>query len=210
MRAGMVYAEHPLLHLKRLAHRRLRLAVLPLLRQAARKTAIRHQRVGMLGTLLPHPHLEHLAQHRLRLAMLFLLTQPQALGLVLPGIATTPTTTPAPSIICEGGTALFKVNHIDLCVPEKFFPPENVSKCVFDKTWPEVNKLKGVMETGGLGDLMTAHEWEVWVCGAQLPCALQVQDWACHPYSEEYEVFVPWGYNRQLGLVGKCPKKWSV
>jgi len=76
-----------------------------------------------------------------------------------------------------------------------------------DKTWREVIESKDVMATGGLGDLMTALEWEVWVCGAQLPCALQAHDWVCFTYSEKYEVFVPWGYNRQLGLVMKSPKK---
>ena len=26
----------------------------------------------------------------------------------------------------------------------------------------------------------------------------------CYTYSEKHEVFVPWGFNRQLGLVVKC------
>ena len=64
--------------------------------------------------------------------------------------------------------------------------------------------------TGGMGDFMTPtcnqHEWEVWVCGAQLPCAFEKSDWVCFTYNELYGVFVPWGYNRDLRLVGKCPK----
>jgi len=115
-----------------------------------------------------------------------------------------PTTSPVPSIMCEGNTSLFQVKDIDLCVPNELYPAENVSKCLFDKTWEEVGELKGVMETGGLGNLMKEYEWEAWVCGAQLPCALQAQDWVCYTYNEKYEVFVPWGYNLELGLV----KKW--
>jgi len=99
------------------------------------------------------------------------------------------------------------VDDIELCVPNRFFPADNSSKCVFDKTWREVNEFKGVIETGGLGDLMIEGEWEAWVCGAQLPCAIQAQDWHCYTYSEKHKVFVPWGFNRDLALVVKCPKK---
>ena len=99
------------------------------------------------------------------------------------------------------------MKDIDLCVPNELYPAENVSKCVFDMTWEEVSKFKGVVETGGLGEMMKEYEWEVWVCGVQLPCAYEAEDWVCYTYSEKHEVFVPWGYNRQLGLVVKCPKK---
>jgi hypothetical protein len=99
------------------------------------------------------------------------------------------------------------VNDLDICVPNELYPAENVSNCVFDMTWREVSKFKGVVETGGLGEMMKKYEWEVWVCGAQLPCAYEAKDWVCYTYSEKHEVFVPWGYNLQLGLVVKCPKE---
>jgi hypothetical protein len=95
------------------------------------------------------------------------------------------------------------VNDLDLCVPDELYPAENVSNCVFDKTWGDVKRLKGVMATGGLGKRMSAG-WEVWVCSAQLPCAYEAEDWVCHTHSERHEVFVPWGYNQELGLVVKC------
>ena len=98
------------------------------------------------------------------------------------------------------------MKDIDLCVPNELYPAENVSNCVFDKTWGDVKRLKGVMATGGLGKKMR-DGWEVWVCGVQLPCAYEAEDWVCYTYSEKHEVFVPWGYNLQLGLVVKCPKK---
>ena len=109
-------------------------------------------------------------------------------------------------VICEGNTSLFKVNDLDICVPNELYPAEDVSNCVFDKTWGDVKRLKGVMATGGLGKKMS-DGWEVWVCGVQLPCAYESEDWVCYTYSEKDEVFVPWGYNLQLGLVVKCPKK---
>ena len=46
--------------------------------------------------------------------------------------------------------------------------------------------------------------WKVWVCGAQLPCAIEEQDWVCFTYNEFHDVFVPWGYNRELLIVRKC------
>ena len=114
---------------------------------------------------------------------------------------------PPPPVNCDVDSSLFKVNDIDICVPHELYPEENASTCVFDKTWQEVRELKGVMETGGLGDLLIEDEWEAWVCGAQLPCAIQAQDWVCYTCSEKHEVFVPWGYNRKLGLVKKYSKK---
>ena len=86
----------------------------------------------------------------------------------------------------------------------KLYPADNVSHCIFDKTWGDVGTLKGVLETGGMGDLMTPHEWEVWVCGAQLPCAFEKGDWVCFAYNELHGVFVPWGHNRDL----RVPTFW--
>ena len=87
-------------------------------------------------------------------------------------------------------------------MPEEFFPGENVLKCAFDGTWAEVRDGvgKGVMQTGGLGKMMIDGEWEVWMCGSQLPCALAKNDWVCFTYNEIHGQFVPWGYNRRLRL----------
>ena len=108
---------------------------------------------------------------------------------------------------CDGDARVFSAGGTSLCVPPGLYPAANVSHCVFGQTWEDVRKLKGVVVTGGLGDLLVADEWEVWVCGAQLPCALETRDWVCFTYNEVHRVFVPWGYNRQLDLVVKCPKK---
>jgi hypothetical protein len=115
---------------------------------------------------------------------------------------------PPPSgTTCVGKARAFTVDGTSLCVPPELYPTSNVSHCVFDKSWKDVIKLKGVMETGGLGDLLVEDKWEVWVCGAQMPCALEQRDWVCFTYNELHNVFVPWGYNQQLRLVGKCPRK---
>ena len=121
--------------------------------------------------------------------------------------ATTTPSPPASIIICEGDAKPFVINSISLCIPPKLYPASNVSRCVFGHTWEDVRELKGVMVTGGLGDLLVADEWEAWVCGAQLPCALERRDWVCFSYNEVHRVFVPWGCNRQLDLVLKCPNK---
>ena len=122
-------------------------------------------------------------------------------------LTTPPPATPPAGTACAGDARVFATHGTSLCVPPELYPAPNVSHCVFDTTWEDVRKLKGVLETGGLGDLLVADEWEVWVCGAQLPCALEQSDWACFTYNELHGVFVPWGYNRQLRLVGKCPRK---
>ena len=119
-----------------------------------------------------------------------------------------PPSPPPPAVTtCSGNSRAFEVHGTNLCVPQRIYPASNVSHCVFDKTWSDVNKLKQVMVTGGLGDLLVEDEWEVWVCGAQLPCAFEQSDWVCFTYNELHDVFVPWGYNQQLRLVGKCPRK---
>ena len=114
------------------------------------------------------------------------------------------TTTPSPNatiIICEGDTKLSTVNGIDLCVPLMLYPAENVSHCIFDKTWEDVQANRYIFQTGGLGNKMRGPEWKVWVCGAQLPCAIEEQDWVCFTYNEFHDVFVPLGYNRELLIV---------
>ena len=89
-------------------------------------------------------------------------------------------------------------------MPPKLYPAENVSHCVFDKTWEDNQANRYIFQTGGLGRKMRGDEWKVWVCGAQLSCALEISDWVCFTYNEFHDVFVPWGYNRELLIVRKC------
>jgi len=111
---------------------------------------------------------------------------------------------PSTIIMCEGDTKLFTINGIDLCVPSKLYPTQNVSHCIFDKTWADVQANRYIFQTGGLGRKMRGDEWKVWVCGAQLPCALENGDWVCFSYNEFHDVFVPLGYNSELLIVRKC------
>ena len=93
---------------------------------------------------------------------------------------------------------------VDLCVPPKLHPAEKVCHCVFDKTWEDIQANRYIYQTGGLGKKMQGEEWKVWVCGAQLPCAIQTHDWVCFTYNEFHDVFVPLGHNRELLIVRKC------
>ena len=108
---------------------------------------------------------------------------------------------------CDGDASVFSFGGTSLCVPPGLYPAANVSHCVFDKTWEDIQANRYIFQTGGLGNKMRGPEWKVWVCGAQLSCALETSDWVCFTYNEVHRVFVPWGYNRQLDLVVKCPKK---
>jgi len=68
--------------------------------------------------------------------------------------------TPAPPAPACGGGARASVAHgASLCVPPELYPATNVSHCVVDKTWEDVMKLKGVLETGGLAELLVAGEY---------------------------------------------------
>jgi hypothetical protein len=118
-----------------------------------------------------------------------------------------PTTTPSPPatiIICKDDNKPFTINGINLCVPPKLYPAENVSHCIFDKTWEDVQANRYIYQTGGLGKKMQGNEWKVWVCGAQLSRALETRDWVYFTYNEFHDVFVPLGYNRELLIVRKC------
>jgi hypothetical protein len=101
---------------------------------------------------------------------------------------------------CYGDMSPFSVGDKTLCVPHQFYPASNVSRCFFDKTWEDLKSMRGLFKTGGLGDLMIEHHWEVWVCPIQHVCGMH-GDLVCFSYSEIYSVFVPWGYNCQLDLV---------
>jgi hypothetical protein len=68
-----------------------------------------------------------------------------------------------------------------------------------------VKENRYIFQTGGLGKKMQGDAWKVWVCGAQLPCALEAHDWVCFTYHEIHDVFVPLGYNRELLIVRRSP-----
>jgi len=93
------------------------------------------------------------------------------------------------------------MNGITLCVPPKLHPKQDVTHCTLDKSWMDVKQNRHIFRIGGLGRLMRPDEWKVWVCGAELPCALGTGDSICFTYNEIHEVFVPWGYNRDLRIV---------
>jgi len=68
--------------------------------------------------------------------------------------------------------------------------------------------MKGLprsVATGGLGQLMytngTLTPYEVWLCVWDEGCAQGTDDAFCFAFNENEEVFVPWGYNSELGLV---------
>ena len=85
-------------------------------------------------------------------------------------------------------------------MPNTLYPPPNVSHCVFEGTWDDVTVVenKPLYKTGGLGKMMR-DGWQVWVC-VDHPCATDKKDRVCFTYSEEYHVFVPWGYNSHLKI----------
>ena len=119
---------------------------------------------------------------------------------------TTNTSSLAPAIVCEENARAFSANGIPLCVPNDLYPAADVSHCVFDKPWKDVRSgsKRNILQTGALGQRIVEHEWEVWVCGAQLPCALEKGDWVCFTYNEVHHVYVPWGYNLDLRIMRDC------
>ena len=60
--------------------------------------------------------------------------------------------------------------------------------------------MKGIFNTGGLGEMMRPPVWEVWVCVVSHPCALD-DDIVCFTYNEVKDVFVPWGLNSVIRVV---------
>ena len=63
--------------------------------------------------------------------------------------------------------------------------------------------MEGVFHTGGLGELMTVNEYEVWVCVRDHPCLDDENDMVCFTYNEKKTVFVPWGFNSVVRAVKK-------
>lgn len=86
-------------------------------------------------------------------------------------------------------------------MPSRLYPAESVAHCRFNQTWQEASQRWDAFFTGALGQELVAFEWEVWLCGSEVPCALERGGLVCFTYSEAHEVFVPWGDNSDLLLV---------
>ena len=66
---------------------------------------------------------------------------------------------------------------------------------------PPEGPAAGSWRTGGLGALMQSPRYEVWLCERGHPCS-GGDDAFCFVYDEQMKVFVPWGRNSQLQLIG--------
>ena len=55
--------------------------------------------------------------------------------------------------------------------------------------------VSGLYHPGGLGELMTMNEYEVWVCVREHSCVDDENDIVCFTYNEKHTIFVPWGFN---------------
>ena len=77
------------------------------------------------------------------------------------------------------------------------------SRCEQPYSWYELKRgYKERMitfKTGGLGRLLDT-EHEAWLCLPEHPCA-DVGDWFCFVYNEVTRIFIPWGTNRELGIL---------
>ena len=87
-------------------------------------------------------------------------------------------------------------------MPTEIYPAQEVAHCVLDQTWQEISLQWDSFFTGGLGRELVVDEWEVWLCASDVPCALERGGLVCFTYSEAHQVFVPWGDNKHLSLVG--------
>ena len=91
-----------------------------------------------------------------------------------------------------------------LCVPESLFPAPHVAHCVLGLTWVQLRKLgpdafAASASTGGLGKLLVLDEFETWLCSTLSSC-VGAGGAVCFTFSEAREVFVPWGYARDLNF----------
>jgi len=88
-----------------------------------------------------------------------------------------------------------------LCVPELLFPAGNVAHCVLGLTWAQLrpSAVASAVSTGGLGKALVVDEFETWLCSTLSSCG-SVGGAVCFTFSEAREVFVPWGYARELNF----------
>ena len=119
--------------------------------------------------------------------------------------AGTTTPAPAPDMACAGGAHPFAIaGAAALCVPERLFPAPHVAHCILELTWVQLRGLKpvassGAVSTGGLGKLLVMDEFEAWLCTTLSSCG-GADGSVCFTFSEAREVFVPWGYARELNF----------
>ncbi|EKX37041.1 hypothetical protein GUITHDRAFT_116768 [Guillardia theta CCMP2712] len=70
-------------------------------------------------------------------------------------------------------------------------------------TWDQVNQGQRArvksFRSGGLGNLMIARKYEVWVCSYQDECAKPGNAF-CYVYDEQRKLFLPWGLQEDLML----------
>ena len=114
------------------------------------------------------------------------------------------TPAPAPDTACAGAARPFAVAGAALCVPERLFPAPHVAHCVLGLTWRQLRDLGPVAfaaaaSTGGLGKLLVLDEFEAWLCSTLSSCG-GAGGAVCFTFSEAREVFVPWGYARELNF----------
>jgi len=106
---------------------------------------------------------------------------------------------------CAGGAHPFAIaGAAALCVPERLFPATHVAHCILELTWVQLRGLKpvassGAVSTGGLGKLLVMDEFEAWLCTTLSSCG-GADGSVCFTFSEAREVFVPWGYARELNF----------
>jgi len=79
------------------------------------------------------------------------------------------------------------------------------SSCALDATWEDLSRRRAaggaLWKAGGLGGLMEAPRFQVWVCEEGHTCAEGDNPFFCFVYDEDNKVFVPWGPNAELKLV---------
>eukprot|EP00960_Hanusia_phi_P017108 503234-Hanusia_phi.AAC.3 len=79
----------------------------------------------------------------------------------------------------------------------------SVQQCNLNQSWEYIlsQRNSGIVQTGGLGQLMHEGRFEVWVCDYDCPCVIHVIDAACFVYDEMNESFLPWGLQSSLDLM---------
>ena len=86
-------------------------------------------------------------------------------------------------------------------MPEGLFPAPHVAHCVLGLTWAQLRPgaVAGAVSTGGLGKALVVDEFEAWLCSTLSSCG-GAGGAVCFTFSEAREVFVPWGYARELNF----------
>jgi len=109
-----------------------------------------------------------------------------------------------------GNCEVIEISGIGVCVPSSVYPSTAMRDCRMNENWQHIASTEEVYaryRTGGLGKLMRADQFEVWICSLQpapdsspLSCSIPQGDVMCYTFSEVHHVFVPWGLNSELKL----------